>query len=88
MARRRWSGLSSPSCKKYGLTIWFDELTLRVGNSLRVSIEARLAQSRFGVVIFSHAFFSKNWAQAELNALFAREMQGKSDSARMAWIDM
>jgi hypothetical protein len=63
--------------QKYGLTIWFDELTLRIGDSLRASIEAGLAQSRFGVVIFSHAFFSKSWPPAELNALFARERQGQ-----------
>jgi hypothetical protein len=47
--------------RKYGLNIWFDELTLRVGDSLRASIEAGLAQSRFGVVVFSHAFFGRNW---------------------------
>lgn len=46
------------------------------GDSLRASIEAGLAQSRFGVVVFSHAFFGKNWPPAELNALFAREMSG------------
>jgi hypothetical protein len=63
--------------QKYGLNIWLDELTLRVGDSLRASIEEGLAQSRFGVVVFSHAFFSKNWPPAELNALFAREMAGQ-----------
>jgi hypothetical protein len=63
--------------RKYGLNIWFDELTLRVGDSLRASIEAGLAQSRFGVVVFSHAFFGKKWPPPELNALFAREMSGQ-----------
>lgn len=62
--------------RKYDLRIWFDELTLRVGDSLRASIEAGLAESEFGIVVFSHAFFSKHWPPAELNALFAREMQG------------
>jgi hypothetical protein len=59
---------------KYGLNIWFDESTLKVGDSLRDSIECGLSRSRFGVVVFSESFFAKNWPPAELNALFAREM--------------
>jgi hypothetical protein len=59
---------------KFGLNIWFDESTLRVGDSLRASIERGLSRSRFGVVVFSESFFAKNWPPAELNALFAREM--------------
>jgi hypothetical protein len=62
--------------RKYGLSVWFDESTLKVGDSLRRSIEAGLANSRFGVVILSPSFFAKNWPQSELNGLSAREMEG------------
>jgi hypothetical protein len=34
-----------------GISVWFDEMTLRVGDSLRRSIEGGLAKSRFGVAI-------------------------------------
>lgn len=63
--------------QKYGLKIWFDKFTLKVGDSLRKAIEDGLATSRFGIVILSPSFFAKNWPQSELNGLFAREMEGQ-----------
>lgn len=57
-----------------GLQIWYDEFSLRVGDSLRQSIEQGLAQSQYGIVILSPHFFAKGWPQAELNGLFAKEM--------------
>jgi hypothetical protein len=59
-----------------GFKVWYDELTLKVGDSLRQSIDRGLAGSRYGVVVLSSAFFSKNWPQYELNGLTAREMDG------------
>jgi hypothetical protein len=41
------------------------------------SIELGLSNSLYGVVVFSPAFFAKNWTRAELNGLFAREMDGR-----------
>ena len=54
--------------------VWYDEFELRIGDSLNGKIDEGLANSRFGIVVLSHAFFQKNWAQRELNALVAREM--------------
>jgi hypothetical protein len=62
--------------RNHGLQVWFDKFTLKVGDSLHRSIEKGLARSRFGVVVFSPKFFAKNWPQAELDGLFAREMDG------------
>lgn len=59
-----------------GFKIWFDEMELQIGDSLRRSIDRGLARSRFGVVVFSPAFFAKNWPQYELDGLVAREMTG------------
>ena len=63
--------------RKYGLQIWFDAFTLRVGDSLRESIDRGLAKSRFGIVVLSESFFAKNWPQKELHGLFAREVEGR-----------
>ncbi len=60
-----------------GFRVWFDEFTLRVGDSLRRSIDRGLAQSRFGVVVISPAFLSKEWPQKELDGLTAREVDGQ-----------
>jgi hypothetical protein len=59
-----------------GLRVWFDESTLRVGDSLRRSIDRGLAKSRFGVVVISKAFLCKEWPQRELDGLVAREEDG------------
>ncbi|MCV9999354.1 toll/interleukin-1 receptor domain-containing protein [Pararhizobium sp. YC-54] len=61
-----------------GLRVFYDEMTLKWGDSLRAKIDHGLANSRFGVVILSHAFFAKDWPKLELDGLFGREMQGKS----------
>lgn len=59
-----------------GIKVWFDEFTLTVGDSLRQSIDAGLARSRFGIVIISPAFLQKAWPQRELDGLVAREIAG------------
>ena len=59
-----------------GLDVWYDETTLKLGDSLRQSIDKGLANSRYGLVVFSTAFFAKNWTQYELNGMVAREMNG------------
>ena len=35
-----------------------------------------MSSSRYGIVVLSESFFSKNWPQYELNGLVAREMHG------------
>ena len=60
-----------------GLEVWYDGFALRIGDSIRQSIEQGLAQSRFGVVILSRAFFCKDWPQRELNGLFSLEVAGR-----------
>lgn len=59
-----------------GYKVWYDEFTLKVGDSLRRSIDNGLKNSRYGIVVFSNAFFAKNWTQYELDGLVTREMEG------------
>ena len=59
---------------KSGLSVWYDEFTLTLGDSLRRSIDRGLAESRYGVVILSPHFFAKSWPQRELDGLTAREI--------------
>lgn len=62
--------------ESFGVKVWYDEFTLKVGDSLRKSIDQGLVNSRFGTVILSSAFCSKNWTQYELDSMVAREMNG------------
>ncbi|MDR2424751.1 MAG: TIR domain-containing protein [Prevotellaceae bacterium] len=59
--------------KEKGISVWYDELELQIGDSLRRSIDNGLKNSRYGIVVLSEAFFRKQWTQRELNGLFARE---------------
>jgi hypothetical protein len=60
-----------------GISVWFDEYELRLGDSLRKKIEQGLRDSRHGLIIMSTNFFKKEWPQKELDALFARESSDK-----------
>ena len=68
--------LLAEALTKSGLSVWYDETTLKVGDSLRRAIDHGLANSRFGVVILSHKFFAKQWPQNELDGLASREVEG------------
>jgi hypothetical protein len=60
-----------------GLRVWYDEFSLKVGDSLRQAIDKGLRESRYGVVVLSKAFFAKKWPQAELDGLFEKETLNK-----------
>jgi hypothetical protein len=60
-----------------GHSVWYDELSLKVGDSLTSSIDRGLRESKFGIVILSPVFFSKHWTQKELNALAGLESGGR-----------
>ncbi len=60
-----------------GAKVWYDEFTLKVGDSLRLEIDRGLANSRFGIVVLSDNFFKKEWPVSELNGLVTLQMQGQ-----------
>jgi len=57
-----------------GLTVWYDETSLRIGDSLSQSIDKGLAESRFGIAVISQAFIGKSWPERELTGLVAKEV--------------
>jgi hypothetical protein len=71
-----------------GWRVWLDELELTIGDSLSGRIDAALAQTRFGVVVLSPAFFDKPWPQRELQGLAAREVAGGSKVILPVWHDV
>jgi len=71
--------------QELGLSVWYDEFELNIGDSLRRKIDAGLASSRFGVVVLSAAFFAKNWPQYELDGLVTREMSGTEQIILPLW---
>jgi hypothetical protein len=64
--------------REEGLDVWYDEFSLKLGDSLSGEIDRGLAECDYGVVILSPSFFSKQWPQRELAGLVARETGGRS----------
>lgn len=60
-----------------GLRVWFDEFTLKVGQSISESINYGLANSAYGIVILSEHYLRKDWTKRELAGLFAKEQNEK-----------
>lgn len=58
-----------------GVKVWYDEFTLQVGDSLSRSIDKGLTGSRFGLVILSESFVTKQWTARELRGLTTREVE-------------
>lgn len=60
-----------------GLNVWYDEMTLRIGDSLRQKIDRGLANSRVGLVVLSPSFISKGWTNYELDGIVTRTVSGE-----------
>ena len=63
--------------QKLGLKVWYDEFTLKIGDSLRRSIDNGLANSQIGLVILSPSFVKKDWTNHELDGIITRSMNNQ-----------
>jgi len=71
-----------------GISVWFDEAVLEMGDSLRRKIDDGLATCRYGVVILSPRFLAKQWPQRELDGLVARETASGGKAILPIWHDL
>lgn len=60
-----------------GLDVWYDEFTLRIGDSLRQKIDRGLARSRVGLVVLSPSFIAKGWTNYELDGIVTKSVSGE-----------
>lgn len=60
-----------------GISVWFDQYDIKIGDSLRRKIDDGLSKSRYGIVILSSSFFGKHYPNLELDGLAQRESDGK-----------
>lgn len=63
--------------EKLKVKIWFDEFSLKVGDSLSKSIDEGLQKSKFGIVVISRSFLEKRWTDYEYRSLLSKEDNGK-----------
>lgn len=58
--------------RDHNLVVWFDEDSIRIGESISEAINAGISQSRSGVVLLSKSFLRKPWPKKELAGLTQR----------------
>jgi hypothetical protein len=63
--------------KAEGLSVWYDEFEMKIGDSLRRKIDKGLANSRFGIVVLSKEFFKKGWTNYELDGIITKVVTGE-----------
>lgn len=61
--------------RNLGISVWYDEYSLRLGDSLSRSIDKGLANSEFGLVVITPNFIDKPWPEYELRGLVARDIR-------------
>jgi hypothetical protein len=62
---------------KSGAIIFYDEFSIKLGDSLSTKINEGLTVSRNAVLVLSKYFFEKPWTNAELQAVFQRRLSGE-----------
>lgn len=67
------------------IEVWYDEFSLRPGDSLRKSIDIGLSKARYGLVVLSKKFVKKGWPQWELDGLVQRQVNEQSSLIIPIW---
>jgi hypothetical protein len=60
-----------------GLSVWYDEFEMKIGDSLRRKIDKGLANSKFGIVVLSKEFIKKGWTNYELDGIITKAVTGE-----------
>lgn len=70
IAGRIAAGLSSRLC-----TVWYDEYSLQIGDSLRESIEKGIKEAKKCILVITKNFLDNpGWGKREFDSIFTREM--------------
>lgn len=66
--------------------VWYDEYSLKVGDSLRGSIENGLKETKRCILILSPSFLTnEGWGKAEFDSVFTREILEKKNVILPVW---
>lgn len=71
-----------------GYNIWYDEFTLKLGDSLVQGISNGIKNSAFGILVLSPNFFKKVWTKKELEALIIKEVITDNNLILPIWFNI
>jgi hypothetical protein len=49
--------------RRMGVSVWYDDFSLEIGDSLSREIDKGIAGARFGIVVISRAFIGRPWPE-------------------------
>jgi hypothetical protein len=73
---------------KKGYTIWYDEMSLEVGDSLVQRISEGVKNSLYGIIVLSENFFKKKWTKKEFEALVNKEIITDDNLILPVWLNL
>jgi hypothetical protein len=75
--------------QKFMCPVWYDQFSLRVGDSLRESIEKGLKECRKCVLILTPNFLNNDgWSRREYDSIFTRELVEKQKVILPVWYNI
>ncbi|MCD4665595.1 MAG: toll/interleukin-1 receptor domain-containing protein [Bacteroidales bacterium] len=71
------------------IQVWYDEYTLKPGDSLLENIDRGLKQAKYAVMVISHNFLKNDgWTKKEFRSLFTRELTEGRKLVVPIWVDV
>ena len=61
--------------RRLGVAVWYDEFSLKLGDSVSLQIDRGIANARFGIVVVSKNFLGRPWPEHELQGLVSRDIE-------------
>lgn len=71
-----------------GYNVWYDEFSLKVGDSLIQSISDGIQNSLYGILVLSKNFFVKKWTKKELEVLLHKEIITDNNLILPIWLNI
>lgn len=72
-----------------GCPVWYDEFSLKIGDSLRENIERGVKESKNCILILTPNFLSNGgWTKKEYDSIFTRELVDKQNVILPIWHDV
>ncbi|MCE3294901.1 MAG: molecular chaperone Tir [Crocinitomicaceae bacterium] len=71
-----------------GYRVWYDESSLKIGDSLIQNISNGIKNSLYGIIVLSENFFEKTWTKKELEALISKEIITDDNLILPIWLNI
>jgi hypothetical protein len=67
--------LLAEALRRLGVSVWYDEFSLEIGDSISRQIDRGIAGAKFGIVVISRSFIGRPWPEHELRGLVNRDVE-------------